>query len=168
MKIEFLEKDKPVKKTEFIEFLESAVHHYLGMWGITSTKYNILIDLDIQKDLYDYEDEGTPMGGTLQLEKDKFIIFINLEELKKSYGENSPVYWMHLMQILAHECTHVKQYIKNELSYDHQDRPLWMGKDISTKTYEKSPHEQEAYKYQEDMAIDFFISMGYAEIDDEK
>ena len=51
-----------------------------------------------------------------------------------------------MMQNLAHELVHAKQYLKGELSpYKH----MWKGKDYSTYSYTTLPWEEEAYANEE-------------------
>ena len=166
MNVDFFKNDKPIESTEFVQFLESAVYHFLGMWGVSNENYSIIIDLALDQKNYDYtEGDDIPLGGTFKLSDETFLVFLNIDEMANSFGKDSPKYWMYLLQALAHECTHVKQYIKGELDYDENSDPLWMGKKISNLKYENTPQEIEAYDYQEDMAIDFFVAMSYADLD---
>ena len=53
-----------------------------------------------------------------------------------------------MMQNLAHELVHAKQYLKGELSpYKH----MWKGKDYSTYSYTTLPWEEEAYNNEEEL-----------------
>jgi len=51
-----------------------------------------------------------------------------------------------LVKTLIHEWTHIKQYLRGELSYDGRS---WQGMDVSDVAYERQACEKEAYKMQE-------------------
>jgi phosphoketolase len=63
-----------------------------------------------------------------------------------------------LISTICHEMVHVKQYAKGEMKFDHYSgRTKWKAKLISDNVeYENQPWEKEAFKMEENLAIECF------------
>ncbi len=67
--------------------------------------------------------------------------FVSIQIARKSDGEKIPYETM--MQTLAHEMVHAKQYLRGELSGYSLE---WKGKECTDDQYKTAPWEQEAYE----------------------
>lgn len=64
-----------------------------------------------------------------------------------------------LISTICHEMVHVKQYFRKELS-DAGLRKKWKSKTVSEKVeYEDQPWEKEAFKLEEELALECFKQM---------
>ena len=63
-----------------------------------------------------------------------------------------------LISTVCHEMVHVKQYAKREMSFDYDSgRTRWKAKLIADSVkYEDQPWEKEAFKLEEDLALQCF------------
>lgn len=72
--------------------------------------------------------------------------YVDMSIARKSDGEK--LSYESMMQTLAHEMVHAKQYLRGELNgYNHS----WKGKKPRNYKYENAPWEREAYKREEEL-----------------
>ncbi len=67
--------------------------------------------------------------------------YVTIQIARKSDGEKIPYEMM--MQTLAHEMVHAKQYLRGELNGYSLE---WKGQECSDNQYKTAPWEQEAYE----------------------
>lgn len=75
---------------------------------------------------------------------DKNEGFVEIDIARKSDGDELP--YEQIMQTLAHEMVHAKQYLRGELNGWTNS---WKGKKPRNYKYENAPWEREAYKLEE-------------------
>jgi hypothetical protein len=101
------------------------------------------IGVDISADCIDNFVSGAADAACFRGDDDLFFIIIN-EELMLSEQR--------LMELVAHEMTHIKQWVKGELQDIADDKVLYKGKVYSNETdldYWLAPWEMEARAMQE-------------------
>ena len=151
MKVQVFKNDK-IQKDKISKFLESAVFAFLGMWGVSNRDdLNIMVELDLGPE---FIGDGDGMGGTAKLADNYYVIFINQREINK-ISQDGDQELAYMVQALAHECVHVKQYINGELTQDDEYNSFWMGESVEHLDYHELPHEIEAHFYDEEMAMQF-------------
>jgi hypothetical protein len=65
-----------------------------------------------------------------------------------------------LVSTLCHELTHLKQYVRKEMSYTEDGRVRWKKKVYPENfNYEDSPWEKEAFKLEKELAIECFTEV---------
>jgi hypothetical protein len=72
--------------------------------------------------------------------------YVDMSIARKSQGEKLP--YEEIMQTLAHEMVHAKQYLRGELCGYSMS---WKGKKPRNYSYDNAPWEREAYKREEEL-----------------
>lgn len=151
MKVSIFKENKRKNNLE-AKLLIAAVHSFLGMWGVVSDDIKIFVELSLDPRLH----AKNGLGGTYRVSDKHFVIFLNEDLIRQVMGDGE-AFTVGLMECLAHECVHVKQYLFNELSRDLKFKTYWNGESVDHLPHNELPHEIEAHKYQEEMAQAYLI-----------
>lgn len=155
---------KKLTKAKF-ETYEHALMCFLHQWGILD---GVKIDLYLDVKMSMFKDENSIFygqeeilefaGATLPIEDNHYAIFLNRKYMKSKI-ESEDELIDHVMDALAHEVVHVKQYYLNELSISEDNlNLLWKGEVIQGDINNVDlPHEEEAYGYADEMRFNYYM-----------
>ena len=116
------------------DFLVDLSCFYLNELGVLHLKEWSRLDVELADDMW-------PLDAEVDISEDGWDIFIS-DKLCKS----------EIIRALAHECVHIKQYVKGEL-VEKETEFFWKGELYlyDQENYEQMPWEEEAYRLENEL-----------------